>query len=387
MSLGSFYEAATEFCGFRPNYDEGKTMGLAPYGDPTTFGREVADMLRIDEEGGIHVDLSYFSFAFQGWQRCGPKFYEVFGPPRMPGQEFSDRHRDVAAAFQHVLEARVLELCSILHARTGCKHVVLGGGVALNSVVNGRIVRESPFEDVYVMPGAGDNGTCIGAAAYVEHVTLDNPRVEVHDDPYVGRAYSSDEIEAALRSSLLPVERCDDVTAVAARWLHEGQILAWFQGRMEFGPRSLGNRTILADPTRAEMKDVLNARVKHREPFRPFAPAVLAEHASEFFVTDVDAPFMLKVCPVRPERRKCLPAVTHADGSARVQTVHHRLNPRFHALIREFHALSGVPVVLNTSFNVMGEPIVESPLQAIRCFFSTGLDALVLGDYLVRKPA
>ncbi len=386
-SLGSYYEAVTEFCGFRPNYDEGKTMGLAPYGDPDRYYATVADMVRVGDDGSIRLDHSYFSFQFHSPARCAPKFHEVFGPPRAQDEDFDQRHMDVAAAFQRVLEERALEMCHVLHRRTRHKHLVAAGGVALNSVMNGRIVRDSPFDDMYVMPGAGDNGTSIGAAYYAYHVLLGRPRGFVHDDPYVGTSYADEYIERALRSRGLPVVRLDDPADRAAAALHDGKIIGWFQGKMEFGPRALGNRSILANPTLPDMKAVLNDRVKHREAFRPFAPSVIAEARDELFDSPVDAPFMLKVCPVREDKRSRLPAITHVDGSARLQTVSRDINPRYHALISAFGQRTGVPVVLNTSFNVMGQPIVESPEDAIDCYLSTGIDELFIGDYRVAKSS
>lgn len=387
MSLGSFYEAVTEFCGFRPNYDEGKTMGLAPYGDPAPYLPVVSDMVAVDGQGNIRVDLSYFTYQFHGAQRCGRRFTEVFGEPRHHGEPFDARHENAAASFQRVLEERALELCRLLHERTQTRHLVVSGGVALNSVMNGRIVRETPFEDVYVMPGAGDNGTCIGAAYYAHNVILGQPRTSVHMDPYVGTSYGDADYEEALRANDQPVTRHDDIEVAAADLLAEGKILGWFQGKMEFGPRALGNRSILANPTLPDMKAVLNARVKHREPYRPFAPSVTAAKKSEYFETSVDAPFMLKVCDVRPAYRDKLPAITHVDGSARIQTIHEDTNPRYHRLAAELGKRNGIEVVLNTSFNVMGQPIVETPRQAVECFLGTGIDALVLGDYLVVKDA
>ncbi len=387
-SIGSFYEAPTEFCGFRPNYDEGKTMGLAPCGDASRFYNVVADMIQVEGDGGIHVDLSYFEYQYYGHRRCGQKFYNTFGPPRESTKDgkvpFAQHHLDVAAAFQKVLEERVLDIARILHRKTQAKYLVLSGGVALNSVMNGRIVRESPFEDIYVMPGAGDNGTCIGAAYYVANTVLGAPRSFVHDDPYIGPEYSDAEIQRAIRAAGFEVLRCDPV-AKGAELLLDGKIVAWYQGRMEFGPRALGNRCILANPTLPSMKDHVNARVKHREAFRPFAPSVIQEQARELFDTEVDAPFMLKVCDVRPEYRDKLPAITHVDGTARLQTVHKETNPKYHALISELGKESGLSVVLNTSFNVMGQPIVESPKQAIDCYLGTGIDALILGDYFLAK--
>ena len=251
--------------------------------------------------------------------------------------------------------------------------------------MNGRIVRESGFDDIYVMPAAGDNGTGIGAAYYVYNSILNLPRAHVHDDPYVGNAYTNEEIRKVLDEAKLPHQWHDDIENVAAKLLHEGKIIGWFQGKMEIGPRSLGNRSILADPTRAHMKDKVNAEVKHREAYRPFAPSVPVEAKDEFFLTKVETPFMLKVCDVRPEKRSVIPAITHVDGSARLQTVRKDINPLFHSLLTKFGELSKVPVLLNTSFNIMGEPMVESPMDAIRCFYSTGLDALAIGNYLLVK--
>lgn len=385
-SLGSFYEAATEFCGFRPNYDEGKTMGLAPFGDPDRFHAPMSRLVALDSRGRVRVDTSFFRFQNWGAQRCGPAYLATFGAARSSGgAPIEPHHQDVAAAAQRVLEERVLEMCRIVEARTDAEHLVIAGGVALNSVMNGRILRETRFKDVYVMPAAGDNGTSIGSAYYVYNHVYGQKRRYSHQDPYLGPEYPSERIESLLRECKLPYRRSDDICVDTARMLRDGKIVGWFQGRMEIGPRALGNRSILCDPTLPHMRDKINAEVKHREAYRPFAPSAAAERAHEFFDIDVEAPFMLKVCAVRPEKRSLLPAITHVDGSARLQTVRREINPRYHRLISEFAKLSGVPVVLNTSFNIMGEPIVESPLQALRCYFSTGIDVLVLGDFIVDK--
>ncbi|QBG48751.1 carbamoyltransferase [Verrucomicrobia bacterium S94] len=384
-SFGSFYEAATEFCGFRPNYDEGKTMGLAPFGDPEIFKDKVSEIISIGEDGSITVDTSMFNFQY--WRRpyCNRKFYETFGAPRRHGEEFQKHHEDVAAAFQYVLEESALKICRDLKKKTGAKHLVIAGGVSLNSVMNGRIVRESGFEDLYVMPAAGDNGTAIGAAFYVWNGIHGKERSFVHMNPYVGTSYSDADYQAIIKECKLNAEHHEHIEEVTARLLAEGHIVGWYQGAMEIGPRALGNRSILADPSKPDMKDKINADVKHREAYRPFAPSVPVEHAKDYFDIEVEAPFMLKVCDVFPDKRDCVPAITHVDGSARVQTVRRETNPRYHKLMMELGKITGVPVVLNTSFNVMGEPIVESPMDAIRCFFSTGLDKLVIGNYLIGK--
>ena len=388
MSLGSLYEAVTQFCGFKPLCDEGKTMGLSAFGDASRFQPLVEKIIQIDRKGKIKIDLSYFSFQFSGRQQCSPKFIKAFGEPRDPRAkkgEFEQHHKDTAAAFQRVLEERVLQLCKILKERTGAQFLVFAGGVSLNSVINGRILRESGFEDLYVMPAAGDNGTAIGAAYYLYNKILKKPRTYILSDPYLGTSYTDEQISSILDECKLKAERHNDIAGITAELLFEGNIIGWFQGKMEIGPRALGNRSILANPLLPLMKAKINAEVKHREAFRPFAPATPLDSAKDNFEIDVPTPFMLKVCNVRPDKRNIIPAVTHIDGSARLQTVDPQTNPLFHDLIIRFGRLSDVPVLLNTSFNIMGEPIVESPYHAIRCFFSTGLDYLVLGNYLIKK--
>ena len=384
-SLGSFYEAITQYCGFRTSYDEGKTMGLAPMGDPSVYYDQVSKMVRVDKNGQLHFDLSFFNFQNMHWRRLSPKFYKTFGPGRKHGEDFQKHHRDMAAAFQRVLEDRVLEICEILHQKTGAEYLVISGGVSLNSVMNGRIVRESKFKDVYVMPAAGDNGTAIGAAYYLYNGILGNKRNFVHLDPYVGTSYSNDEILKVLKGAKLDYEYHEDICEVASELLENGLIIGWFQGTMEIGPRALGSRSILANPAFPDMKDKINSEVKFREAYRPFAPSAIVEAKDEFFDLEVEAPFMLKVCNVLPEKQKVIPAVTHVDGSARLQTVRKELHPRYYEVIKKLGDRTGVPVVLNTSFNIQGEPVVESPQDAIRCFFSTGLDALVIGNFLLAK--
>ena len=384
-SLGSFYETVTQFCGFKPNYDEGKTMGLAPMGDPLPFQHEVEKMIRVNKKGKVKADLSYFKYQYLANQRYSEKFLGVFGKARKPDGAFETNHMNAAASFQRVLEDRVLEICSYLHKRTGAEYLVLSGGVALNSVMNGRIVRETPFRDVYVMPAAGDNGTSIGAAYYLYNGILKKARNYKHMNPYTGTAYSNEEIERVLTGAKLKATYTKDITQKAAELLADGKIIGWFQGPMEIGPRALGSRSILANPAFPQMKDKINAEVKFREAYRPFAPSALEENYREYFEMDVKAPFMLKVCQVREDKQAIIPAITHVDGSARLQTVSRETHPRYHELISKLGMLTGVPVVLNTSFNIQGEPLVESPKDAIRCFYSTGLDALCMGNYILEK--
>ena len=384
-SLGFFYEAVTQFCGFRTSYDEGKTMGLAPMGDPSVYLEEVEKIVTITSEGQFSFDLSYFNYQNMHWKRCSEKFHEIFGEPRKHNDGFKKHHMDVAAAFQRVLENKVLEICDILYNKTKADYLVISGGVSLNSVMNGRIVRESPFKDVYVMPAAGDNGTAIGAAYYLYNGIFKKTRNFVHTNPYVGTSYTNEEIEKILKGAKLQYKTHEDVCEAAAVLLEQGHIIGWFQGAMEIGPRALGSRSILANPAFPQMKDKINSEVKFREAYRPFAPSAILEAKDNFFDLEVEAPFMLKVCNVLKEKQDVIPAVTHVDGSARLQTVTKELHPRYYDLIKKLGDKTGVPVVLNTSFNIQGEPVVESPQDAVRCFFSTGLDFLVIGDFIISK--
>jgi carbamoyltransferase len=384
-SLGAVYEAVTEFCGFKPNYDEGKTMGLAPLGDASRFIDKARKTISVDVEGRLHVDLAYFSYQYWGYQRCSALFHQSFGSPRQAGAEFKPQHQDVAAAFQQVLEECALAMAAVLKRRSQARHLVIAGGVALNSVMNGRLLREAGFDDVYIMPAAGDNGTCIGAAYTVLHQELGQERCFVHDNPFIGNSYDDATIEHLLKQFKLTYRRSDNIAVDAASLLERGCILGWFQGRMEIGPRALGARSILANPACPDMKAKINNEVKFREAYRPFAPSSTVEAAQSFFDIDVEAPFMLKVCQVLPDKQSQLPAITHVDGSARLQTVRRETNPLYHELISQLGQHTGVPVVLNTSFNIQGEPVVESPRDAIRCFFSTGLDYLAIGSFIVSK--
>lgn len=384
-SLGSFYETVTQFCGFKPNYDEGKTMGLAPMGDPNVYKDEVDKMISVDKKGRLKVDLSYFNYQYLIKDLYSDKFLKIFGQPRAKDGEFKDNHTNTAAAFQHVLENKVLEMCKVLHDKTKADYLVISGGVSLNSVMNGRIVRETPFKDVYVMPAAGDNGTSIGAAYYLYNGLLKKERNFVHDNPYVGTTYSNEAIKKAIDGAKLKPEYVEDASEKAASLLKEGKIIGWFQGAMEIGPRALGSRSILANPAFPDMKRKINAEVKHREAYRPFAPSALVESYKDYFDLEVEAPFMLKVCNVLKDKQDIIPSITHVDGTARLQTVNKETNPLYHSLIKKLGEKTGVPVVLNTSFNIQGEPVVESPKDALRCFYSTGLDALVIGNYVLEK--
>jgi carbamoyltransferase len=398
-SLGIFYTALTQWLGF-PNYgDEGKVMGLAPYGDPE---RHLAAMRKIarSENGSFRLGLEYFTHHTRGvemtWGDGSPTVGRIFssrledelGPARSPAEELATRHIDVAAALQARLEELVLELTESLAAITSSPNLCLAGGVALNAVANGRIRPETRFEELYVQPAAGDSGTAVGAALDVWCSTLGRPRGPAMRHAYYGPSYDDDAVASALATAGVDGERLDDdsLFRLVAERIAAGDVVGWFQGRMELGPRALGNRSILADPRSREMKDVLNARVKHREPFRPFAPSVLAERTAEWFDQSYTSPFMVLVYDVLPDKRELVPAITHVDGTGRLQTVEESASPRYHRLISEFDRLTGVPMLLNTSFNE-SEPIVTSPADALETFAKTRIDLLVLGNYVVRRSA
>ena len=395
-SLGIFYAAITQWLGF-PHYgDEGKVMGLAPYGDPERHLKAMRDV--VSPHGDLFaLNLDYFTHDKEGvdmtWDEGSPKIgrifsdklVDTFGPAREPGGEMLQHHQDVAASLQHRLEEVYLHLVERLQARTGLPDLCLAGGVALNAVANGRIRPETPFDGLYVQPAAGDSGTAVGAAYFVWNQVLRRPRRETMLHAYTGPEYSDGEIAEALAAAGLEGQRLEDdelFPAVAER-IAAGDVVGWFQGRMEFGPRALGHRSIVADPRSAEMKDVLNARIKHREAFRPFAPSILAEATGDWFEQDYTSPFMVLVYKTRPEKRGEIPAVNHVDDTGRVQTVERDVEPRYYRLIEEFGRLTGVPIVLNTSFNE-DEPIVMTPTEAVDTFLRTHMDMLVLGNHVVR---
>ena len=386
-SLGVFYSAITDYLGFLRASDEYKVMGLASYGEPE-YCDDFARLVQVRPDGWYDIDLSWAAWHYVPGSRRGyfaQKFLDRYGPPRKKGEPIEARHRNLAASAQRILEEAVLSLARTLHRGTGLDDLCMAGGVALNCAMNGRLLREGPFKRIFVQPASGDDGIAIGAAFQLHHAVTGAPRAFEMNNAYLGPAHSNETIRSFLQMAKLSFEEPVDVIERAADLLSDGKIVAWFQGRMEFGPRALGARSILADPTRPEMKDLLNTYVKHREDFRPFAPAVLEERAAEFFPGCKRSPFMLFVYPVAPEKQALVPAVTHVDGTARVQTVSRQSHARFHALIEAFERRRGVPVVLNTSFNVMGEPIVNTPEDAVRCFYATGIDALVLGDFVLTK--
>jgi carbamoyltransferase len=386
-SLGVFYSAITDYLGFLRASDEYKVMGLASYGEPEYYD-EFAKFVRLREDGSYDIDLSFAAWHYLPGSRCGyfsRKFTERFGPPRRKGEPIEQRHMNLAASAQKILEEAVLNLARRLQFETGERNLCLAGGVALNCSMNGRLRRETTFDDIFIQPAAGDDGIAIGAALQLHHRYTGAGRgFEMRHANY-GPEFSNEKIQHFLDMAKIPYEQPDYVEGRTAALLADGNIVGWFQGRMEFGPRALGARSILADPTRPDMKDQLNKYVKHREDFRPFAPSIIEEHAPEYFTGCERSPFMLFVYPVEPHQRARVPAITHVDGTARVQTVTSQDTPRYYRLIRAFEGLRGVPMLLNTSFNVMGEPIVNTPEDAVRCFYSTGMDALVMGDFVIVK--
>lgn len=396
-STGIVYTATTQFLGF-PHYgDEGKVMGLAPYGRPR-FISEFRNIIRTEENGRFRLNLDYFRHHSEGvemtWDEGSPvigrvysdEFARLFGPPRTPGAALTDRDQDIAASLQLRLEEVAFHLLNNLHEQTGLTDLGLAGGVAYNSVMNGKILLNTPFKRLFIQPAAGDSGTALGVCYQVYNGILKGGREEVMNGAYTGPHFSDGEIRTMLEQRAVPFEHYADadLTRRAAQDIANGLVVGWFQGRMEFGPRALGNRSIVVDPRRAEMKDVLNDRIKKREPFRPFAPSILEEHVGDYFEQTHPAPAMLMVYEIRKERREQVPAVTHVDGSGRLQTVSKSVNERYYQLISDFAELTGVPLILNTSFNE-NEPIVCTPQEAIDCFSKTRMDVLYLENYAVRR--
>ncbi|RCU49210.1 hypothetical protein DU002_12735 [Corallincola holothuriorum] len=409
-SLGLLYSAFTYYCGFKVNSGEYKLMGLAPYGEP-----KYADLIRkhlidIKADGSFRLDLSYFSYV-TGSTMTSSKFHQLFGgEPRSEESDVSQKEMDLARSIQVVTEEVVIKLAQSLKAETGCENICLAGGVALNCVANGKLLEAGVFNDIWIQPAAGDAGGALGAAMSGVYQHCGQPRelngTDLQKGSYLGPEYSDDDVDKILQQRGLPAELLDDgrLMQKVAGELASDRVIGWFQGRMEFGPRALGNRSILGDPRSQQMQSVMNLKIKYRESFRPFAPSVLAENVSDYFNMDCASPYMLLVADVAkqhhlPEgddmpafgierlkyQRSTLPAITHVDYSARVQTVHQETNPKYHQLISAFAEQSGVPMVINTSFNVRGEPPVCSPDDAIDCFLSTEMDTLVLGHWRLDK--
>jgi carbamoyltransferase len=395
-SLGLFYTAFTQLLGFNKYGDEYKMMGLAAYGEPR-FAPQVRDVVTIDGDQ-IRLNLDYFIHHTEGvdmtWAGGEPalgnvyssKLAQVFGPARVPRSEIRQEHADLAASVQAVLEERYFALLNYVHRKTGLKALCLAGGVALNCAANGKIFEKTPFRDVYIQPAAHDAGTSIGAALYVWHQLLGRPRSLVMRHVYLGPEYPDAAVRSELDAAAVNYRRLasHELVDQVVEQLADGKIVGWFQGRMEFGPRALGSRSILADPRRKDMKDTLNQRIKFREPFRPFCPSITAESTAEYFESGYPSPFMVQAYRIRPGQRDRIPAVTHQDGTGRLQTVEKDVNPLYWTLLKRFGDLTGVPVLINTSFNE-NEPIVNTPREALDCFLRTRMDALAIGSFLLLK--
>lgn len=376
-SLGYFYGQFTELLGFRQLNGEGKTMGLAPYGKPK-FTQLMNEVIR-EIPSGFTYDYRY------GVQYTPPTrtMIEKFGP-KNTGSNFTEHHMDLAASVQKKLEETALHLLEILSNQCDERALCLAGGVALNCKMNGRLLRSDYVDDIFVQPAANDAGCALGAALELSERLGRSCRTSLNH-VYLGPEYPNEKIEEDLRACKVPYSESGDIAGEAAELVARGKIVGWFQGRLEFGPRALGNRSILADPTNPKMKDIINHQVKHREPFRPYCPSILDRAAEEYFINPYPSPFMILTFQVKEEKWKEIPAVVHVDGSTRPQTLDKETNPLYYKMISEFESEKGVPVVLNTSFNVRGEPIVCSPLDALRCFYSTGMDALAIGNFLIQK--
>ncbi len=392
-SLGVFYQEFTDFMGFRPNSDEWKLMGAAPYGDPDRYYEKVRSLVRsfpADSDKLYEIDLSYNShYLFMKPRIFNPKFVELFGEPLRGVEDFAERGYDLAAAVQKVTEEVVFDILVKLHRRTGLKNLCLSGGLAMNCVMNGKALANSPFDNLFVNYASDDTGCSIGAALYAHHVLGGHAgRVPGNAREYRGPVYTDADISEALERFRIPFTRVADPVRAAVDEIEKGRIIAWFQGRSEYGERALGNRSIVADPRREDMKDRINLAVKYREAYRPFAPAILEERLLEWFEDGaMPTPYMEKVYSFRPEVRHKVPAVVHVDGSGRLQTVNAADNPRWHGLISEFERRTGVPILLNTSLNIKGEPMVESPADALNTFFKSGLEVLFMHDFVVDKAA
>jgi len=412
-SLGMLYSAFTYYTGFKVNSGEYKLMGLAPYGEPTYVDTIRSNLIDIKDDGTFRLNMEYFNYT-TGLTMTSKKFHKLFnGEPRQGESEITQREMDLARSIQVVTEEIVLKLGNTVHKETGCQNLCMAGGVALNCVANGRLTREGPFDNIWIQPAAGDAGGAVGAALAVWHQYLNNEKpvstnkCDAMFGSYLGPDYSEAEIITSLNKLDAKFEVLDteQLAPEIAKELANGKVVGWFQGRMEFGPRALGGRSIIGDPRNREMQSVMNLKIKYRESFRPFAPSVLAEHVENYFKIKTTSPYMLQVAEVEDEHRiemteeendlfgidklniprSTLPSITHVDYSARIQTVHRDTNPRYHALLSSFHELTGCPVVVNTSFNVRGEPIVCTPEDAYRCFMRTEMDCLVLNNVVLHK--
>ncbi len=385
-SLGLLYSAITYYLGFKVNSAEYKVMGLAPYGEPK-YMDEFRKLIEIKDDGSFKLNMKYFNYE-SGLRMTGKKIEKLFGQPTRKGEsELTQFHKDVAASLQKITEEAMLKICAYAKSICPSDNLCLAGGVALNCVANGEILRSGMFKEIFVQPASGDAGGALGVALSIWHKRYKGERQSRINNVYWGTAYSDEEIETFLKEENLPFEKLsEDALIDKVSGLMEGEnVIGWFQGRMEFGPRALGNRSIIADARNKENWQKVNLKIKFRESFRPFAPTILEERVSDYFDLDRESPYMLLVADVRPDKRDKVPAITHVDGSARIQTINKSQNQKYYDLITAFEKKTGCPVIINTSFNVRGEPIVESPKDALNCFLNTYMDYLVLGNYLLSK--
>tara|TARA_B100001146_G_scaffold146679_1_gene128889 strand:- start:4567 stop:6294 length:1728 start_codon:yes stop_codon:yes gene_type:complete len=390
-SLGLFYSAFTYFLGFRVNEGEYKLMGLSSYGKPKYYDKILNELIDVKNDGSIHLNMKYFAFTYDKVM-TNQNFSELFGiSPRKHDSQVEQIHYDIGASAQLVLEEILLKMINHVYTKTKMKNLCFGGGVALNGVANYRILKEGPFENLHIPPSPGDAGSAIGCAQYLYYCFHQNKKIEqttserVKNNIYVGPEYSNNTIKLFLDKNNIQYDylKKDELIEKTAKLISEGNIVGWYQGKMEWGPRALGNRSILADPRKNEMKDILNRKIKHRESFRPFAPSILEEYVSEYFELDISSPYMLLVAKIK--KPDIIPAVTHVDGTGRLQSVSKDVNPLYYDLINEFYKITDVPLIINTSMNVMGEPIVNTPEHAFNMIVKTDMDYIVLGNFVISK--
>ena len=386
-SIGLLYSTVTAYLGFSVNNSEYKVMGLAPYGKPIYY-EQLRKVIDIKPDGSYALDMSYFDYHYK-LTMPSKKFILEFGPMRGSKDPVEQKHKDMAASLQKVTEEAVFAMLNYLHKMTGSTNLCMAGGVALNSVANGKITKNTPFKNIFIQPAASDSGTSIGCASYVYHSIFGFKRHYVMKNAYLGPGYKTEEIRKFLDDNKIVYSEFkddEDIINTTAKLLHDNNVIGWFQGRMEWGPRALGSRSILSNACNPNMKEILNLKVKHREHFRPFAPVITAEDVHEWFDIDKDEEeFMLFVYPVREDKRKIIPSVTHVDGSGRLQTITKEQNSRYYGVIKYFEKLSGVPILINTSFNIRGEPIVCTPQNAYKCTMGTGIDYLVMDKFLIER--
>jgi carbamoyltransferase len=395
-SIGLLYSAITAYLGFSVNNSEYKVMGLAPYGNmnrkTNLYYEKLKKIIDLKEDGSYRLDMSYFKYQYKDRMPARKLCELLDGPIRNPSSEITPRHQDIAAAVQLITEDVIIKILNFLYEQTKCENLVISGGVALNSVANGKILRNTKFKNIWIQPDPGDGGTSIGVLLYIYNVILDKERNYHMNHAYLGPKFSDEEIELFLKMNKInygSFKSENELVKKTAELIFQNQVIGWFQGAMEWGPRALGSRSILSNPCNPNMKEILNLKVKHREKFRPFAPVVCIDDALTFFDCDKPIPeptdFMLMVYPIFKEWHKKIPAVTHVDGSGRLQTIRENQNPLYYNLIKQFGKLSKIPILINTSFNIRGEPIVCTPQDAYKCMMGTGIDCLIMGKYIIRR--